>query len=841
MRISTRLLLLFIVIAFAFGAFFYLFYHIKQEELRLYIEGDLYQRRLTIDAFFQMKADAQANMVEDYSIWDKMVDFIQAGDLQWARRNLDSIIPIFGYSLVQVYDSNGNLIYNDVSETAFGLSEYRMEIPLVDSLNTRTKQSYHTRFNNHIMSCAVATIHPTDDSNRSGLPQGYFLLGQLYDYNYLNSLAKALNYDIRIALSNPGEQQQSDHYNTRIMRVINDLGGSAIAWITFYSSNPFLATLRSLGNLILFGTIGFIFIFLLMQYFLIQQWISAPMGLISQALKRGDPKLIEPLSDTGNEFADVAGLIERFFLQKDELLQEINERSKTEAKLREMEEQTRKILLTSPESIIVTELDGSFLSVNDETLRLLKAESSNGLLERYLKFSEIVHHTERKQFLKMLQDLFKGVYIRNQELRVHRVDGSLFSALVSASVIMDEANNPTKLIFITRDLTDLKNLENKLRQSQKMESLGTLAGGIAHDFNNIITIIAGYISLSSAKLDQPELAQRDLDEAIKACLRAGSLIGKILAFSRQSGFDVGQIVFADIIEESLPMIRAALPARIHIETTINSRACTLADSSSLSQVIINLASNASHAMNAEGGTLSINLDEVNGFELIGIDPKVALESSYLRLKVSDTGCGIPAAIISRIFDPYFSTRSYGEGTGLGLSIVHGIVTGYKGFITVQSVVDRGATFNVFLPAIEQEKIIRKPVIEPVVPFIEARIMIVDDEPDLAAIFLEALQKAGYTVVSFSDSQLAHRQFSQSPESYDLVIADINMPGMDGIKLASAMKALKSIPIILYTGFLDKVLQDRVEEAHISYVLHKPIMPDDMVNQVRRILYQEQGA
>lgn len=841
MSISTRLLILFIVIAFAFGAFFYLFYHIKQEELRLYSEGDVFQRRLTIDAIFQMQADAQTNLVEDYSIWDKMVEYVRDNDTQWARRNLDTIIPVFGYSLVQVYDEEGNLLYNDWAETATGLGEYRLPYAAGDSLLSEHKFSYHTRFSNTILSCTVGTIHATTDPNRQKTPQGYILLGQLYDYSYLNSLAKALNYDIRISLLDPGDTQSSDHYNTRIVRAISDAQNNTIAWLTFYSSNPFLATLRSLGNLILFGTMGFIFIFLLMQYFLIQQWISAPMGLISQSLKQGDPSLIAPLSDTGNEFADVARLIKRFFEQKNELVLEIAERSRTEAKLKEMEEQTRKIFLTSPESIIVTDLDGTMLSVNDETLRLLNAPDDHALLSADLKFSDIVHPTERKQFLKMLQDLIKGVYIRNQELQVQRVDGSMFSALVSASVIMDESNSPTKLIFITRDLTDLKNLENKLRQSQKMESLGTLAGGIAHDFNNIITIIAGYISLSSARLEQSDEAHRNLDEAIKACMRASSLIGKILAFSRQSIEDMSNIIFADVIEEALPMIRAALPARIHIETNIDSRRCTLADSSSLSQIIINLASNAAHAMNVEGGTLSISLNEVSGFELIGIDPKVALESAYLHLKVSDTGCGIPPSIISRIFDPYFSTKSSGEGTGLGLSIVHGIVTGYKGFVTVQSVLEHGSTFNVYLPASEQHDIPEGALPMPELPFIEASVMIVDDEPALAEIFRDALVDAGYRVEAFTDAHLALHSFSQDPSHFDIVVADINMPGMDGIKLIKAIRAIRNLPVILYTGYLDRDLQRRAEEANIRYVLHKPILPDEMVNQVRRILYGEYNA
>ena len=836
MRISTRLLILFIVIAFAFGAFFYLFYHIKQEELRLYSEGDLFQRRLTIDAFFQMKGGAQSNLVDVYSIWDKMVDYVEHRNAQWAKQNLDTIAPIFGYSLVQVYDSQGNLVYSYAPESSFEINEFKMEDFPIDDSETGLKYNFHTRFSNSILHCSLGSIHKSQDVNRQQRGKGYFLIAQVYDYNYLNSLAKALNYDIRISLADPGKRE-TDQYNTRIVRAIDDSYGNTIAWLTFYSSNPMLSTLRSLGNLILFGTMGFIFIFLLMQYFLIQQWISTPLGLISQSLKEGDPKLIEPLQTIKNEFSDVAGLIERFFQQKDVLIQEINERKKTETKLREMEEQTRKILLTSPESIIVTDLEGNFLSVNDETLRLLNAPDDNDILEAGIKLSELVHPMERKQFSKMLQDLFKGVYIRNQELRIQKMDGNMFSGLLSASVIMDDANNPTKLIFITRDLTDLKNLENRLRQSQKMESLGTLAGGIAHDFNNIITIIAGYISLSAAKMSDSESAQKDLDEAIKACLRASSLIGKILAFSRQSGFEVGNIILADLVEESLPMIRAALPAKIEIETNLNCRRATLADSSSLSQVIINLASNASHAMRAEGGTLNISLDEVSGFELIGIDPKVALESVYLHLKVSDTGCGIPSSIISRIFDPYFSTRSYGEGTGLGLSIVHGIVTGYKGFVTVQSVEDQGSTFNIYLPVSEKELTKLTDKRPESAPFIDAGILLVDDEPDLAAIFKEALLDAGYRVMAFSDSHEALAHYKERFADYNIVIADINMPGMDGLALSKALREVQDIPIVLYTGFLDKNQQQRVEAAGIKHILHKPILPDDMVEAIKRILFE----
>lgn len=840
MRISSRLLLLFIVIAVVFGAFFYLFYHIKHEEMRVYREADLSQRRVTIDSILQIKNEAQMGQTEDYAFGDEIIACVQNPRSSWTKDKLQNIISGLGYSLVQIYDSQGNRLFSLAHESSPGLGLFDLEPSYIDSLAKVKKASFFQDFNHQILSCTVSSIHRSDDPQRNGPSAGYFLIAQVWDYHFLAELATALNYDIRISTEKPEQIAQEEQYNTKIIHPLLGLDRDTVAWLLFYSSNPFLNQLRNLGNLILFGTMGFIFVFLLMQFFLIQQWIATPLNLISQSLEQDAADPIQDLKKGANEFSDVAQLIERFFVQKEELINEIDQRIESENRLREMQEQTRKILLTSPESIIVTELDGTIVEVNTETLNLLQIPDRDVFLATAPKMDSLIKKDERSQIQTILTDLKKGSYVKNREIHLELKANKGFPGLLSASVILDNDGQASRFIFVTRDISDIRNLEQQLRQSQKMESIGTLAGGIAHDFNNIITIIAGYIALASGKINQPKQAGHDLAAGLKACLRAKSLIGKILTFSRQSEQDMEDLCLKHIIEESLPMIRALLPANIKIETKVHSDAYTTADNTELQQVLINLSTNAYHAMRPDGGKLMIELDETHGLKLLGLSPDINAKSKYLHLSVSDTGSGIAPEIISRIFDPYFSTKSSGEGTGLGLSIVHGIITGYKGFISLRSVLGEGTNVNVYLPINENPKKKVKPEKAMDAPFLPARLMIVDDEPALADIFCEALLDAGYTVDAFSDSLQALAAFKKAPHSYDLVIADINMPELDGIKLSSKIKDIRDLPIVLYTGFLDLNLQSKVEEIGIKYVLNKPIMPDVLIMEVRQIIYTESG-
>ncbi len=836
MSINQRLVILFIAIIIAFSGFFYLFYQIRQMETAVFQESDTVQRRMTIDSIFEIKKTAQLKVASDYASSPGLYSYIYHRNADWADNNLGSLLKTFDYSMVQVYDRKAALIYSKVNSHVLDLDDFKYEPAVFDSVAFNESLFFYHRYKAQILATAGAAIYNSIDTLSTSIPIGYLFISHNWDGKYFNEIAKSLNYMVRMGTIEPTMiDTTSTQYNIRILKPIPDLKGNSISWLIFYYFNPYLKQLQLLGKQILIGTAGFIFIFLLIQYALLRHWISSPLQKISQSLSENNAEAISLLNDQNNEFADIALLIEKFFRQKQELISEIEERAKTEAKLREMEEQTRKIFLTSPESIIVTDLDGNILRVNDETYKLFATD----IIGEESTDLKTIYNLAHKDSVRIIQDITKALpesaLVKSEELELITKEGNKFPALISASMMFDSNRRPSKMIFITRDLSELKALEQRLRQSQKMESIGTLAGGIAHDFNNIITIIAGYIALSAGKIEGQIPAQNDLDEALKACLRAKNLVSKILTFSRMSEFDVQTINLASAIEDSLPMLRASIPSSIDIVTDINCNQYTNADPTEIQQILMNLTSNAFHAMRPGGGTLGISLGSVHGFELIGIHTAVDLSIDYLHLTVSDTGNGIPPSMMERIFDPYFSTKAPGEGSGLGLSIVHGIVSSCKGFVTVESELGRGTNFSIYLPVVPYTPVTESKSEDVQYDFQSAHILFVDDEPALSDLFGESLRNEGYSVQSYSDSQQALAAFMADPNVFDLIIADVTMPVLDGIKLASMIKAQRDIPVILYTGFADNRIHAEASKIKIERILNKPLLPDELLRIVREVI------
>jgi len=382
-----------------------------------------------------------------------------------------------------------------------------------------------------------------------------------------------------------------------------------------------------------------------------------------------------------------------------------------------------------------------------------------------------------------------------------------------------------------------KDLELKLRQSQKMEAIGTLAGGIAHDFNNILGVMMGYTEMSLEESDQDGPVHRRLTEVLSAGLRARDLIHQILTFSRQEELDLQPLNLGSVVKEVIKLLRASLPASIAIRLDLDDNAGIVrANLSQVHQVLMNLCTNAAHAMRDNGGTLAISLAAVPaGSSLPGQDGSVS-PVAHVRLSVADQGHGIPPEILDKVFDPFFTTKGPDEGTGMGLAMVHGIVTGHGGIVTVDSEVDKGTRFDILLPVAEalDQALLR--VQSLIAPHRGGRALFVDDEVPLAVIGGEMLETMGFTVDVETDPKAAWERFRAAPQDFDLVITDQTMPGITGADLTKQILALRpDIPVIMCTGFSDEMTPDRAKEMGLKGFLLKPVLKKDLAATINKAM------
>lgn len=384
--------------------------------------------------------------------------------------------------------------------------------------------------------------------------------------------------------------------------------------------------------------------------------------------------------------------------------------------------------------------------------------------------------------------------------------------------------------------TELRKTEKELRQAQKMEAIGTLAAGIAHDFNNILTSILGFTEMFLHKTPTESAGREDLEHIYASAQRAAELVRQILSFSRQSDQERKPIHVTTLVEDVWKLLRSSLPATVMIEKDIlvaPDRDTVLADPTQLHQVLMNLSTNAAHAMRSRGGTLGINLSPVAAGSPF-LDHVPDRDADYLRLSVSDTGTGIDTTTLERIFDPYFTTKPAGEGTGLGLAVVQGIVKNHEGAIIVRTEPGKGSSFHVLLPLAEGEASSEPEAPEQGLHGTE-RILFVDDEESLTVLGQGMLESFGYSVITSSSSLVALDIFRADPKAFDLVITDLTMPHLTGRGLAKEISALRAdIPIILCTGFRESV-DERDQEAGITICLMKPYTMKSLGQTIRQVL------
>lgn len=389
-------------------------------------------------------------------------------------------------------------------------------------------------------------------------------------------------------------------------------------------------------------------------------------------------------------------------------------------------------------------------------------------------------------------------------------------------------------VVSVRDVTREVEMQSQLQMAQRMEAIGTLAGGIAHDFNNILMAISGYTDLARAELPEGSTPRAHLREVQNAAKRARALVGQILTFSRETEGVRKPVMIEPIVKEAIKFLRATLPSTVDVRQSIESTSGNvLADPTRIHQIVMNLSTNAAHAMRGQGGVLGLTVSHVD-LEIAAARELQVEAGPYVRLTVSDTGAGIRADDLARIFDPYFTTKEKGEGTGLGLAVVDGIVREYGGTITCRSVLGEGSTFTVYLPWIKAETEIRKTP-EPV-PMGQGRVLFVDDEPTLVQLGKELLGRLGYEVEGHADPEEALERFKEDPDRYDVVITDLTMPRLTGDCLASRILDIRpQIPVIMCTGFAEAGAEAQARESGIRALLMKPLVLDQIGRTIRDVL------
>jgi PAS domain S-box-containing protein len=402
---------------------------------------------------------------------------------------------------------------------------------------------------------------------------------------------------------------------------------------------------------------------------------------------------------------------------------------------------------------------------------------------------------------------------------------------------------PPLLAGIAFDITDkiqaentCSQLEAQLVQSQKMEAIGTLAGGIAHDFNNILSGIMGYAELAQMTLEPGDAVHDRLDQVLKGTNRAKDLVRQILTFSRKDAPLKKRLDLGGVVEEALKLLRATLPTSIEIRLKVDTRNdVILADPTQIHQVIMNLCANAAHAMEADGGQLRISLDNVPGAAAGGAQGESLVSGESVRLRVTDTGCGMDKAVLKRIFEPFYTTKETGRGTGMGLAVVHGIVKSHGGAIAVTSEGGRGTCFDVRFPTVNLPLSLADDG-QQALPKGAESILLVDDEIYLAELGKDMLEQLGYRVDARSSSVEALAALHADKGRYDLLITDMTMPDLTGDELtARALKLCPDLPVIICTGYSERINKERAAVIGARELLLKPLSLHKLATAVRLVL------
>ena len=515
--------------------------------------------------------------------------------------------------------------------------------------------------------------------------------------------------------------------------------------------------------------------------------------------------------------------------------------------LTEAEGKYRGMFENAVEGIYQSTPDGRYLTVNAALARMYGYEHPDELLNHVSNIqSQIYVDPSFRERFK--QEIEQTGFVQGLEYQVRRRDGGIIWISESARVVRDARGAVHHYEGFIDNITTRKvaeaeraSLEKQMLHSQKMDAIGTLASGMAHDFNNILCAILGYTDLALTDPQIKGMTRENLQAVLKSANRASDLVKRILTFSRPTETERRPFKFSTVLMEGVKLLKATLPSSIKINLSLNSSDdVVVADTTEMHQVVMNLGTNAGHAMKPQGGSLDFELDTV------GLKKDQAAKLSipagdYVHLIVRDTGHGMSREVMEHIFEPFFTTKAVGRGTGLGLTLVQKIVQRNGGHIKVESEIGKGTTFHVYLPKSNEPPALPAPDKNQLLSGQHEHILVVDDEISILDIMQQRLHKLGYRVTTRADGVEAMKTFRAEPDKFDLVITDHTMPGLQGAELAEELGAISpSLPVILMTGLNQLPDFSGSRYAPLRMVLQKPIDFVELSHHIRKFLVHPDG-
>ncbi len=521
----------------------------------------------------------------------------------------------------------------------------------------------------------------------------------------------------------------------------------------------------------------------------------------------------------------------------------IFERKRVEDRLRESEERYRILAEHATDNIWILRLSDLTFSYMSPSVKQILGYQPEDIIGRKIG-SNMTESSLKKTMAVISEELIQNLGEKTEtipsqrfEMELIKKDGTTIWAETTARILTDTEGKPDRILGITRDITERVTMEKRLQYAQKMEALGTLAGGIAHDFNNILSSVLGFTELVKLSAGTHTQTKKNLDQILAAGIRGRDLVGHILRFSRGSDVQKHPVQMTPLIKECIKFLRASLPANIEITCVLpHTDGLVMGDPTQIHQVLMNLFTNAAHAMKEKGGMLDVRLESVDIMPDHPFQIKKPAPGRYLQLTVADTGYGIQKEIMDRIFEPFFTTKGRHEGTGMGLATVYGIVKGMHGAVSVTSEPGVGSTFQILFP-----EYLGKPSTNPTdIDFFsltgKEKILLVDDEESIVTWTSQMLSKLGYETTCMTDSVQALERVRQNPEEFDLVLTDMTMPRMNGLELSSAVSGIRpDIPIILCTGFSEGLTDDIIQRNGIVSMIMKPMIATELALAVSRAL------